>query len=147
VIVPLPFAATRVSFDEQNRELTPPADVAAFEIPRESGLRHLVTALAADGAKAEAYVRESEGVARPEGPGFTIEALETFGEEAAQGKLTPSGNLMELPPTPNGVKRVVKARPGPARPPKPLPAPTISASALPAPKPVGTVKDGFTKLR
>ena len=87
VIVPLPFAATRVTFDEQSRELSPPADVAAFEIPRESGLRHLVTALAVDGAKAEAYVRESEGVARPEGPGFTIEALETYGEEA--GKACP----------------------------------------------------------
>jgi len=146
VIVPLPFAAIIVSFDEQTHDLSPPADVAAFEIPRESGLRHLVTALAADGAKAEAYVRESEGVARPEGPGFTIEALETYGE-AAQGTPTPSGNLIELPPTPNGVKRVVKARPGPVRPPKPLPAPTTSASALAAPKPVGTVKDGFTKLR
>jgi hypothetical protein len=41
----------------------------------------------------------------------------------------------------------VKARPGPVRPPKPLPAPTTAASALPAPKPIGTVKDGFTKLR
>jgi hypothetical protein len=147
VIVPLPFAASRVSFDEQTRELTPPADVAAFEIPRESGARHLVTALAADGSKAEAYVRESEGVARPEGPGFTIEALETYGEETAQGRPTTSGNLIELPPTPNGVKRVVKARPGSVRPPKPLPAPTGAASALPAPKPIGTVKDGFTKLR
>ena len=147
VVVPLPFAATHVSFDEQSHDLAPPADVAAFEIPRESGLRHLVTALAADGAKAEAYVRESEGVARPEGPGFTIEALETYGEEVAQGKPTASGNLVELPPTPNGVKRVVKARPGPVRAPKPLPAPTTSTSMLPAPKPVGTVKDGFTKLR
>jgi hypothetical protein len=91
-------------------------------------------------------VRESEGVARPEGPGFTIEALETYGEVAAQGTPTAGGNLIELPPTPNGVKRVVKARPGPLRP-KPLPAPTTSASALPAPKPIGTVKDGFTKLR
>ncbi len=146
VIVPLPFAATRVSFDEQSHDLAPPADVAAFEIPRESGLRHLVTALAADGSKAEAYVRESEGVARPEGPGFTIEALETYGEVAAQGSASPSGNLIELPPTPNGVKRVVKARPGPVRP-KPLPAPTTNTSALPAPKPIGSVKDGFTKLR
>jgi hypothetical protein len=86
-------------------------------------------------------------VARPEGPGFTIEALETYGEETAQGRPNASGNLIELPPTPNGVKRVVKARPGPVRPPKPLPAPTAAASALPAPKPIGTVKDGFTKLR
>ena len=70
VIVPLPFAAKRVTFDEQSHELSPPADVAAFDVPRESGARHRVTALAVDGSKAEAYVRESEGVARPGGPGL-----------------------------------------------------------------------------
>ena len=111
VIVPLPFAAKRVTFDEQSHELSPPADVAAFDVPRESGARHRITALAVDGSKAEAYVRESEGVARPEGPGFTIEPLETYADEA-QGTPTGTGNLIELPPTPNGVKRVVKPRPG-----------------------------------
>jgi serine/threonine-protein kinase len=145
VIVPLPFAATHVTFDEQSRDLTPPADVAAFEIPRESGARHRITALAVDGSKAEAYVRESEGVARPEDQGFTIEPLETYGEEA-QGTPTANGNLIELPPTRNGVKRVVRPRPGPVRAAKDAGAPAASASAA-APKPVGTVKDGFTKLR
>ncbi len=146
VIVPLPFAATRVTLDEQQHELSPAADVAAFEVPRESGARHRVTALAVDGSRAEAYVRESEGVARPEGPGFAIESLETYADEtsAASAADTATTNFIELPPTPNGVKRVVK-RPSVARPPK---APALAtATALPAPKPIGTVKDGFTKLR
>jgi len=145
VVVPLPFVAKRVTFDEQSRELAPPTDVAAFDVPRESGARHRITALAVDGSKAEAYVRESEGVARPEGPGFTIEPLETYADEA-QGTPTANGNLIELPPTPNGVKRVVKPRPTGARVAKDAGAAAASASAQ-APKPIGTVKDGFTKLR
>jgi serine/threonine-protein kinase len=145
VIVPLPFAATRVTFDEQSRELTPPADVAAFDVPRESGARHRITALAVDGSKGEAYVRESEGVARPEGQGFTIEPLETYAEETTGTPApTTTGNLIELPPTRNGVKRVVK-RPPVVKTVKDAGAPAASASAQP--KPIGTVKDGFTKLR
>ncbi|HSO39268.1 MAG TPA: serine/threonine-protein kinase [Labilithrix sp.] len=145
VVVPLPFAATRVTFDEQSRELSPPADVAAFEVPRESGLRHRITALGVDGSRAEAYVRESEGVARPEGQGFAIEALETYAEGA--GTAAGPATIIELPPTPNGVKRVVVKR-GPARGPKDAGAGGAgTASALPPPKPIGTVKDGFTKLR
>jgi serine/threonine-protein kinase len=145
VVVPLPFAAKLVTFDEQSRELVPPADVAAFDVSRESGARHRITALAVDGSKAEAYVRESEGVARPEGQGFTIESLETYAEEAS-GTPSSTGNLIELPPTPNGVKRVVRPRPGAIRAVKDAGAPAASASAQ-APKPIGTVKDGFTKLR
>ena len=145
VIVPLPFAAKHVTFDEQSRDLSPPADVAAFEVSRESGARHRITAMAVDGSKAEAYVRESEGVARPEGPGFTIESLETYPEEATA---TSNGNLIELPPTPNGVKRVLKPRPGPVKAAKKdAGGPAASASAAQTPKPIGTVKDGFTKLR
>ena len=144
VVVPLPFVATRVTFDEQSRELSPPADVAAFEVPRESGLRHRITAAAVDGSRAEAYVRESEGVARPEGRGFAIESLETYAEAATVGSST---TFIELPPTPNGVKRVVK---------RPAVGPRLgrdagpsggAAAALPPPKPIGTVKDGFTKLK
>lgn len=143
VIVPLPFVATQVTFDEQARELLPPADVAAFDVPRESGARHRIIAMAADGSRAEAYVRESDGVARPEGPGFTIESLE-YAEVASTP--TPTGNLIELPPTRNGVKRVVKPRPAPVKAAKDAGAPAASASAQAA-KPIGTLKDGFTKLR
>lgn len=144
VIVPLPFAAKSVSFDDETRELTPPADVAAFEVQPESGARHRVTALAVDGSKAEAYVRESEGVARPEGQGFAIEALETYADEA--NAANNSGNIIELPPTKNGVKRVVKPKPGATKAGKDAGGATAAASAS-APKPIGTVKDGFTKLR
>ena len=148
VVVPLPFAATKVTFDEQSHDLSPPADVAAFAVPRESGQRHRITVLGVDGSRAEAYVRESEGVARPEGQGFAIEALETYAEGTPPGPAT----IIELPPTPNGVKRVVVKRGLPVRAPKPTVATATAAavgtaSALPPPRPVGTVKDGFTKLR
>jgi len=144
VIVPLPFVARRVTFDEQSRDLSPPVDVAAFEVPRESGVRHRVTALAVDGARAEADVRESDGVARPDGQGFVIEPLEAHGEEASGDR-----PVIELPPGPNGVRRVVKRRLGAPRASAPR-EPAVrdaGAPAAEAPKPVGTVKDGFTRLR
>gem|GEM_PF-604563 len=142
VIVPLPFVATKVSFDEQTRELSPPADVAAFDVPRESGQTHRVTALAVDGSRAEAYVRESDGVARPEGQGFAIEPLETYTDEPAAP--APTTAFIELPPTHNGVKRVVKPRPRAVKDAGPPPAPSASVQAA---KPIGTVKDGFTRLK
>jgi len=74
VLVTLPFTATRVTFDDQSRLLSPPTEVVVFDVPRESGVRHRVTAVAVDGARAEAFVREADGVARPEGD-FTIESL------------------------------------------------------------------------
>ncbi len=141
VVVPLPFAAQHVTFDEQSRDFANPVDVAVFEVPRESGARHRVTAVASDGAKAEAYVREADGVARPEGEGFAIEALETYDEDA-------SGNLLELPPTPNGVKRVIKPRASPLNSSK-GPRDVVPSAAMPGhvAKPYRTEKDGFTKLR
>lgn len=129
VVVPLPFVASKVSFDDQSRDLAPPVDVVAFEVPRESGARHRVTALSADGARAEAYVREEDGVARPEGDGFAIESLETYPDD---------------PPARGAPARPVVRRRVPApRWTPPLPATQASASA----KPVGSVKDGFTKLQ
>jgi hypothetical protein len=71
VVVPLPFPATRVTLDEAARDLDPASDVAAFDLPSESGLRHRVVALALDGTRAEGYVREDEGVARPDGEGYS----------------------------------------------------------------------------
>jgi serine/threonine-protein kinase len=129
VVVPLPFVAKRVSFDDQSRDLSPPADVAAFEIPRESGLLHRVLAVAVDGSRAEAYAREQDGVVRPEGSGFTFEPLapvQTAGEEAGE----------DLAPAPSGDKRLPKRPPAGA-----------ASGARPASRPIGTVKDGFTKLR
>jgi len=153
VIVPLPFTASRATFDDQSRDLSPPADVVAFDVPRESGMRHRVTALAVDGSRAEAFVRESDGVARPEGEGFTIEPLETYGDEAS-GDPAAAGEYIELPPTKNGVKRVVKPR---ARGAKEAATPAAKAAPgsklgappppPPPPGPAGSVKDGFTKLQ
>ena len=73
VVVPLPFLATHVTFDDESRDLDPAVDVAAFEVPREGGARHRVTATAIDGSKASGFVREQDGVARVEPDGFAIE--------------------------------------------------------------------------
>jgi serine/threonine-protein kinase len=103
VVVPLPFLATTVTFDDETRDLDPAVDVTAFEVPRESGARHRVTAMALDGSKASGFVHELDGVARVEGEGFTIEL-------------------------PNS-------------------APPPAHATKPSTSPVGTVKNGFTKLR
>lgn len=154
VLVTLPFVATRVTFDDQSRELTPPSEVAVFDVPRESGVRHRVTAVAVDGARAEAFVREADGVARPEGD-YTIEALETSDEPAAD----PSAGAIvidlpeDTPPTASAStkRRLRRPRGVPIRPAagaSPAPTPTAApATASTATKPIGTVKDGFTKLR
>jgi serine/threonine-protein kinase len=73
VVVPLPFLATHVTFDEESRDMDPAGDVAAFEVPRESGTRHRVTATAIDGSKASGFVLEDEGVAKVEPDGYTFE--------------------------------------------------------------------------
>lgn len=65
VVVPLPFVARRVTFDETQRELDPAADVVAFDVPTENGSRHWIAAQSTDGTRAEGYVREQEGIARP----------------------------------------------------------------------------------
>ena len=104
VVVPLPFLATHVEFDDEVRELDPPTDVAAFDVPAESGPRHRVAVVALDGTRAEGFVREQDGIARPEGDGYAFVAPE------------PS---------------VTESRPTPSRP----------------VRPVGTVHNGFTKLR
>ena len=70
VVVPLPFLASHVELDGLGKDLDPAADVAVFEVPRESGVVHPVAAIALDGTRAEAYVREADGVARVEGDGF-----------------------------------------------------------------------------
>jgi serine/threonine protein kinase len=73
VVVPLPFLATHVTFDDEARDLDPAVDVAAFEVPKEGGTRHRVTATAIDGSRASGLVKEQDGVARADPEGFTIE--------------------------------------------------------------------------
>lgn len=77
VVLPLPFVATHVTFDEQARDLVPATDVATFDVPGEAGSRHLVTITALDGSHAEGYVREQDGIARPEADGYTLALPET----------------------------------------------------------------------
>jgi hypothetical protein len=137
VVVPLPFRATHVTFDEQARDLAPPVDVVAFEVPRESGARHRVTAVGEEGALAEAYVREADGVARPEGSGYEIESLEAYPVDPAT---EPQPAAPEEPPKPR------RPRPTPSRTPAALPAPSPIVSSGPA-KPAVSTKDGFTKLK
>ena len=137
VVVTLPFPAMKITFDEQARELLTPSDTVAFDVPRESGTRHRITAVAVDGARAEGFATEMNGIAKPEGSGFAVDALDAYDDD---------NSVIELPPGASSanVKRGVRR-------PRTKPAVVVSASvAAPqpvAPKPIGTVKDGFTKLR
>ncbi len=107
VVVSLPFVSVGVTLDDDEpRELDPPADVATFEVPAARAKRHRVTALAADGSRAEGYIVEERGVARIDGDGYTI-----VPPRGAEG---------------SNASHDIGARPTP---------------------PVGTVRDGFTKLR
>jgi serine/threonine protein kinase len=108
VVVPLPFLAAYVTFDEAARKLDPAADVAVFEVPMEAGLRHKVTVLALDGTRAEGYVREQDGIAHPDADGYAF----------------------VTPPEPAG-SEVRREGQGGFR----------------APRPVGKVRNGFTKLK
>jgi serine/threonine-protein kinase len=104
VVLPLPFLATHAVLDDVVRELDPAADVVAFDLPPESGPRHRVEAVAIDGTRVEGFVREQDGIARPEGDGYAYIAPEP-----------------------------------PADPHPPVPVRTT--------RPIGTVHNGFTKLR
>jgi hypothetical protein len=133
VVVPLPFVATKVTFDDQSRDVAPPANVVAFDVPRESGSRHRVTAIGVDGARAEADVLESDGVAKPDTSGFVVEPFDQVDDDP---------NVIELPSNPGQPKR--------RKPRRPFHAPVASAApppSAPAPKPVTTTKDGFTRVK
>jgi serine/threonine-protein kinase len=109
VVVPLPFAATHVTFDDSLRVLEPAADVIAVEVPAESGPRHRVDALAADGRRAEGYVRELDGIARPDLEGYVFSpAASSFGGEVRHA---------------------------------------VQRAGARAPRSIGKVHDGFTKLK
>jgi hypothetical protein len=72
VLLPLPFVASHATFDDDARDLEPPTDVLAFDVAAASGPRHRVTFVAPDGTRAEGYAVEEDGVARPEGDGYTF---------------------------------------------------------------------------
>jgi hypothetical protein len=129
VEVPLPFVATFVSFDEAARELTPASDMTAFDVPESSPTRHRLSAVALDGTRAEGYVREVNGFAKVEEDGFILEA------PTQNANTAPEFEVVQQPPAPPvTAPRVSKSPKGP----RPAPATT---------QPVGTVRNGFTKLK
>jgi hypothetical protein len=104
VVLPLPFLASRVTFDEETRDLDPATDVVAFEVSEDADPRHHVTIVALDGTRADGFVRERDGIGRPEGDGYSFVG----------------------PPGSGGVETRSSSHPG---------------------RPIGTVRNGFTKLR
>jgi len=105
VIVRLPFTAVHVTLDDTERDLEPADDVAVFDLLLDGGSRHHVTAVAADGTRADGYVREHDGVATADAAGFAL---------------------------------------------TPPPEPASSEGRRESPRrarPIGTVRDGFTKLK
>jgi serine/threonine protein kinase len=103
LLLPLPFLASRVTLDDESRDLDPPSDVATFDVRTDGGTRHHVTVLAPDGTRAEGHAVEEDGVARPDGDGYSFSA----------------------PPQSDDPPRAMRRR---------------------ATHPLGTVRNGFTKL-
>jgi serine/threonine-protein kinase len=118
VVVTLPRAATRVRLDDMDRTLQPAADVAVFEVPAASGVRHHLSAWLSDGSRIEATLVEADGVARTEPPGFVT---------VTPGASSSTPSAIAGPPS-------ASADPPPPRPPS-------------KPRPVGTTRNGFTKLK
>ncbi len=86
VLLPLPFVASHVAFDDESRDLDPPTDVVAFDVPAGGGTRHQITAVAPDGTRAEGQALEEDGIARPEGEGYNLVAPPPPRDEAARGR-------------------------------------------------------------
>jgi serine/threonine-protein kinase len=106
VVLPLPFVSVRVNVDDDAvRALDPATDVIALDLPVASSARHRVIAVATDGTRADGYVSEVDGIARPVGDGYTFTLPSEGNDDARRGG-------------------------GPIR-----------------TRPVGTVRNGFTKLR
>jgi serine/threonine protein kinase len=106
VVVPLPFLASHVELDDLGRDVDPASDVAVFEVPREDGVVHHVGATALDGTRAEAYVRETEGVARVEGDGFLLILPDVTPSSLPRAKPPPQrpATASPRPATPGKVK-------------------------------------------
>jgi serine/threonine-protein kinase len=90
IIVPLPFPASRVTFDDATRNLSPPVDTVGFDVPPASGTRHRLTAVGIDGTVARAFVHEVDGIAQPEGEGFALEEHTAPVTAEIRGAATPA---------------------------------------------------------
>ena len=98
VVVPLPFVATRIWFDDVERDLDPPAEVAAFDVPAASPMRHHLVASGDNGAQAEGFLREVDGVATPEG-GFNTLVAPTPTAVATQAPVVRHTHHHAAPPS------------------------------------------------
>ncbi len=125
--VALPFVATLVTLDDTARELEPAADAVEFDVQAERPTRHRVIAVALDGTRGEGWVREVDGVAQVEEDGYTFESPDV--PSVAQAPAAPAQSDKRGGGAAD--KRAGGKRPGPPSP----------------PAPVGTTKNGFTKLK
>ncbi len=95
-MLPLPFLASHVTFDEEVRDLAPAIDVVAFDVPAGTELGHRVTVLALDGTRVAAYVREEDGVARPDAEGYVfVGTVSAAARDAGVGPGRPLGRIRD----------------------------------------------------
>ncbi len=127
--VPLPFVATLVTLDDTARELDPATDTVTFDVQADRPTRHRVIAVALDGTRGEGWVREADGVAQVEDDGFTFESPDLPAPSPAGG-----GAAVAAAPAPAATGAAKRGKKPPAAPPAP-------------PGPVGTTRNGFTKLK
>jgi serine/threonine-protein kinase len=134
VAISLPFLAVRVIVDDTEKTLSPASDIAAIDLPGTSGERHHVRAFAVDGTTADGWVREVDGVGRPENGGLTVHdanAAAADTSQAAQTIDTPTTTLVSPRGKPAGAGGGGGAQ--------------HKGGAHPSGS--GTVRDGFTKLK
>jgi serine/threonine-protein kinase len=107
VVIPLPFVGSRVALDDMERELVPAADVATFDVPAESGMRHLLVVTALDGTRAEGYVREQDGIARAEPDGGIVwaQAGSPLVSTSSTAATVSTGQALGKPRAPKGTMR------------------------------------------
>jgi hypothetical protein len=91
VVLPLPFPASRVTFDEVTRDLDPPTDVVTFELAPTGATHHQVIAVAPDGTRAAGGAHEENGLVRPDGEGFSYTEA-----PRAPASATPRANIRSL---------------------------------------------------
>jgi serine/threonine-protein kinase len=139
VAISLPFLAVRVIVDDTEKTLSPASDIAAVDLPGTSGERHRVRAFAVDGTTADGWVREVDGVGRPENGGLTVHESTTAAaaDTTTQTIDTPTTTLV----SPRGKPAGQGTGGGGGTPHKP------GSGGGAHPSGTGTVRDGFTKLK
>jgi serine/threonine-protein kinase len=139
VAISLPFLAVRVTVDDTEKTLSPASDIAAIDIPGTSGERHRVRAFAVDGTTADGWVREVDGVGRPENGGLSVH--DANANAPAPDSSSQSPQTIEAPTT-TLVSQRERGRATPAGGGAPH-----KGAAHPSSSGTGTVRDGFTKLK